>query len=471
MMKDILRLSKAAFAMLCISFLASRCSEEQVTVTSPGISTPDLNTSTSSVEYSDCSSCTYVVPAGVSIVDGKALGLQPGSVIGLDARIPYKNLKFQNINGTADQPIIIKNCGGTVRIDGTGKTYGILTVYSSYYRITGGDVNNTYGIVVTGGTMGLNLGMLSNHFEVDHVVVQNSGFAGIMAKTDPSCDPATWRENFLMKAITLRNNYIHDTGGEGIYAGNSFFMGMTTDCGEKLPHEIHYIRIFANRLKNTGWEAIQLGCATKGASVHANIIENYGTANVNVQNNGIQIGTGTGGVCYNNLIKGGKGNGIIVLGLGDNMVYNNVIDHAGNYGIFCDERYSPGPGFKFFNNTILSPASDGIRIYADLVPMNVIINNIISNPGSYDSDSRSPNDAFVHRLNANVKIDMSHNYFTTDSTDLQSAGYANAEYKLVLPSPVVDQGADISIYNINRDFYYKPRLRGAAYDIGAVEQN
>src|SRR3546814_13312789 len=67
--------------------------------------------------------------------------------------------------------------------------------------------------------------------------------------------------------VALHNNYIHDTGGEGIYAGNSFFMGMNTPCGVKLPHEIHYIRIFGNIVRNTGWEAIQLGCATKGASI------------------------------------------------------------------------------------------------------------------------------------------------------------------------------------------------------------
>lgn len=464
---------KTASAIIIVFLLMMRCSDEQITVATSDLSSPDLNTTTSTADGGDCSSCTYVVPANVTIVDGENLGLKPGSIIGLDARTPYKNLTFRHINGTIDQPIIIRNCGGTARIDGTGKFAGIQTEYSSYYRITGGDVSNTYGIIVTGATMSVNMGMRSTHFEVDHIEVQNSGFAGIMAKTDPNCDPATWRENFLMKGVAIRNNYIHDTGGEGIYAGNSFFMGMNTPCGVKLPHEIQYIRIFGNKIRNTGWDGIQLGCATKGASIYNNDIENYGTANKAVQNNGIQIGTGTGGVCYNNLVKGGTGNGIIVLGLGDNIIYNNVIDHAGNFGIFCDERYTPGPGFKFINNTILSPKSDGIRIYADLVPMNVIVNNIIADPGSYTGYTypRSPSDAFVYKLNANVKLDMSHNYFTADSTALPTAGIFNAEYKLALPCPVVDQGADISVYSFKTDFYYKPRLKGAAYDIGAVEQN
>jgi hypothetical protein len=404
----------------------------------------------------------------VSIIDGKALGLQPGSVIGLDASIAYKNLTFRNINGTADKPIMIRNCGGIAHIDGTGKQFGIKTEYSSYYRITGGDVKNSYGIVVTGGTMSVNMGAFSTQFKVDHVEVQNSGFAGIMAKTDPNCDPATWRGNFIMKNVEIRNNYIHDTGGEGIYAGNSFFMGMTTACGVQLPHEVQYIRIFDNHVKNTGWDGIQLGCATKGASIHSNLIENYGLANEKSQNNGIQIGAGTGGVCHNNLVKDGTGNGIIVMGLGDNVIYNNVIDHVGGFGIFCDERYTPGPGFKFLNNTILSPASDGIRIYADLVPMNVIVNNIISNPGSYNIDNKSPENAFVFKLNNNVKIEMHDNFFTTDSTEVLSLP---GTYKLAVASPVIDKGADISGYDIKTDYYYKPRLKGAGYDIGAVEQN
>lgn len=457
---------------LPLAFFLVQCSEEQMIIdsTSTSVISPYSDDS-NATELNGCLSCTYVVPEGVTIVDGAILKLQPGSVIGLDARISYKNLIFRNIIGTHDKPIIIRNCGGTTMVNGTGKPAAIKTEMSEHFRITGGDVKNSYGIVLTGGTMGINLGHYSSQFEVDHLEIQNVGFAGLMAKTDPSCDEASWRGNFLMKGISIHNNYIHDTGGEGIYAGNSFFMGAKTPCGEKLPHEIHYIRIYSNVIKNTGWEAIQLGCATKGASIHANTIENYGVAAVQAQNNAIQIGSGTGGLCYNNLIKKGTGNGIIVMGLGDNTVYNNIIDGAGNYGIFCDERYSPGPGFKFINNTILNPKSDGIRIYAEEVPMNVIVNNVIVNPGSYllYSYPRGPEDAFIYE-GEGVRIEEHHNYFTAASSAVELSSTMNSLYKFGSASPVVDQGADISIYNIKTDFYYKPRIKGMATDIGAVEQ-
>lgn len=457
--------------MLIPLILFFSCADEQLISDSLATSEFDMNNTADGTDLlSSCTSCTYVVPAGVTIIDAAVLGLQPGSVIGLDSRIEYGNLVFRNLEGTYDEPIVIRNCGGVARVNATGKGFGIKTENSKFFRITGGDQKGEYGIIVTGGTMGVTLQHLSTHFEVDHIEVQNSGFAGIMAKTDPGCDEATWRENFVMKGVALHNNYIHDTGGEGIYAGNSFFMGMDTKCGKQLPHEIHYIRIFGNIVKNTGWDGIQLGCATRGASIHANIIENYGMKDIHVQNNGIQIGAGTGGVCYNNLLKGGTGNGIIVMGLGDNIIYNNVIDHPGNHGVFCDERYSPGEGFVFLNNTILNPGGDGIRIYAEILPRNVIVNNIITNPGSYYTYTypRKPEDAFIYKP-ADVDVVLSNNYFSMETASIQLDAARAATYRVESTSPIIDQGADISAYNIRTDFNYKTRLRGAGYDIGAVE--
>lgn len=470
----ILTLCNKALLTAAFLLLVLRCADDQFMLESSELTaSTDLTTTTvSSTGTVDCAGCDYVVPEGQPIVDGIALGLKPGNVIGLSADVLYTNITFQNIQGTPDQPIIIKNCGGTARINGTGTGFSIKTSNSKYFRITGGSQDQVYGIVITGGHMGVNLGGLSTNFEVDHLEIANSGFAGIMAKTDPSCDDATIRENFLMEEVYLHHNYIHDTGGEGIYAGNSWYTGMNTACGLRLPHEIHNISIFNNTVINAGWEAIQLGCATVGASIHGNRIENYGLVNKASQNNGIQIGSGTGGLCYDNLIKKGTGNGLIVMGLADNIIYNNIIDQAGNFGIFCDERESPGPGFKFLNNTIINPGSDGIRIYAELVPMNVIMNNIISNPGSYSTYvyPRSPEDAFVYKLSNEVKIEMANNYFTTDTESLKMVDLAQSDYRIDNTSPVVDAGADMSAHhNILTDFFGHSRLSGATHDIGAVE--
>lgn len=456
-----LTLCKKAFFTLTFLLVVLRCSDEQLVPDQQLISSTQLNTTTTDATgISDCSSCTYVVPADQRIIDGTALGLKPGSVIGLNANFNYGSLTFLNIIGTNDNPIIIKNCGGTANIRATDHWFAFKTKKSKHFRVTGGSTPGTYGINIQGGVMGMTLEFLSTNFEVDHIEVSNVGFAGIMAKTDPGCDDATIRGNFLMENVDLHNNYIHHTGGEGIYAGNSFFAGMNTSCGVRLPHEIHNIRIFNNIIKYTDWDGLQLGCATKGASIYSNTVEHYGLAGQMGQNNGIQVSSGTGGLCYNNLIKKGTGNGLIVMGLGDNIIYNNIIDEAGGYGIFCDERDSPGPGFKFLNNTIINSILDGIRIYAELVPMNVIVNNIIANPGS---------GKFVHKLNNDVKIEMANNHFSTETESLKIIDLSQSNYLIESTSPVIDKGADISAYNIKTDFYGKARLNGITYDIGAVE--
>lgn len=152
---------------------------------------------------------------------------------------------------------------------------------------------------------------------------------------------------------------------------------------------------------------------------------------------------------------------MMVGGLGNNIIFNNIIDQAGNFGIFCDERASTGSGFKFINNTIINSQAEGLRIYAELLPMNVFVNNIIANPG---------NGVFVQKLSDNVKMEMANNYFTTQIDSLKILDLARSIYTMEGSSPVVDKGADISAYSdIVVDYYNNPRLNGPRYDIGAIE--
>lgn len=466
-------IQKATLIVLIFMVLV-RCSEEELL---PAMSesydiTPEKIESNESRPIQDtCIECAYIVPAGKKVIDGKELGLKPGSIIGLNAATKYGTLEFHNLVGTEEAPIIIRNFGGQVRIVADDKWHAIKTEKSKYFRITGGTVSGQYGIHVEGGEMGLKLDGLSTNFEVDHVEVANSGFAGIMAKTDPTCDDATIRGNFTMYDVSLHDNFIHDTGGEGFYVGNSFWDGMDRTCGKRLPHEIKGLKIYNNIVKNTGWEAIQVGCAIEGSEIYNNAIENYGTVNKQHQNNGIQIGIGTGGLVYNNLIKKGTGNGMIVLGTGDNIIYNNIIVDAGSNGVFCDERYTPGEGFKFVNNTIVNPAKDGIRLYAEKVPMNTIINNIIVNPGTYGSYrySRTNDDAFVYLSSKNIRIKKSNNLFAKSVDEIKFVNPGNDNYRLQPNSPAVNFGKDISRFDIPHDFYESVRQRGYAVDIGASE--
>jgi hypothetical protein len=439
-----------------------------------------------------CEKCKYVIPVKGDWIDGDKLKLQPGDTICLDGGTLYNiPLRFKNIRGTEDNPVTIINCNGIVNVTvPSNLVYGVRFEQSQYFRFTGSGEKIPYGIRISGANkLGVTFDNKTSDFEADHLEISDVGFAGIMAKTDPTCDSTTTRGYFTMRNVNIHHNLVHHTGGEGLYIGNSFYStGAKTPCGPQMPHDLENIRIHSNIIRNTGWEAIQLGGAVRGAEIFNNIVEDYGEANNEQQNNGIQIGEGTGGLCYNNYIHSGNGNGIIVLGIGDNVLFNNIIVNAGGFGIFCDDRYVTGDGFSFINNTIIHPKRDGIRLYADQVRANSVINNLIVDPGSYDEyeldkTSRVGNDAYLYLLSTKVKVNKSKNFFTregvgtprkcadlmADLSGLQGIlmdGLLNARSG---KPKYVDAGDDVSARGVTFDFFNRPRPSGKGYDIGAIE--
>jgi hypothetical protein len=420
-----------------------------------------------------CSECTYVVPSSsvTQSIDGLKLGLKPGAVICLSATNKYKNIVFRNLVGTAENPITITNCGGTATLTATGLPYTMKTERSKFIKVSGGS-GTTYGIKLTGGHVGLTLEGLTTNVEVNNIEVYGVGFAGIMAKTDPTCDNATIRGNFVMKDVNIHDNYVHDTKGEGLYVGHSFYeKGKTLSCGLRLPHTMDGVKIYNNKVVRPGWDGIQVGCAVTGAYVYNNTIENYGYMNVTNQQTGIQFSEGTKGIAYNNMINAGTGTGINVVGYGDSFLHDNIIINAGTFGIFCDERTQKTlAGFKVVNNTIISPKKDGIRMYNEYVP-GVVYNNIIVNPGSYATYTypRTGNDAYVYKLNKYLPLTVANNLFTRDINYPKFAAPSSKNYKLTGTSPALNKGKDIKSYSIINDYYKTARLKGAAYDIGASE--
>lgn len=413
-----------------------------------------------------CSSCTYVVPITAMTVDGAKLGIKPGDVICLSSAIKYyHSLHFTNIVGTATAPVIITNCGGKAVLTADGRPFNLKTSYSKYFRITGGDVNGSYGIKMSGAAgSGLVLAGLSTNFEVDHVEVSNVGFAGIIAKSDPTCDNTANRGYFTMRNISIHDNYVHHTSGEGLYIGHSFYGGYTMSCGVKLPHTIEGARIYNNRTLYTGWDGLQVGCATKDTEIYNNTIDYPGTKLIGGQGHGINIAAGTVGKCYGNSIKGGVGNGITVWGMGDNLVFNNIIVNSGMNGIFCDERTETlGAGYRLMNNTIISPKQAGIRLLSEKV-FNLVINNIVVNPGY------APNGELAYLMRPKlINIEASNNYNTTSISSVKFVDSSTSNYRLAAGSPAIEKGKSISTYNISKDFYGGARLKGSYYDIGASE--
>jgi len=405
--------------------------------------------------------CTYTITPSQWEFDGTKV--PPGSVLCIPAG-SRNALLLENLKGTADKPIIIINKGGAVTFNAPASAgYTFKTTNCQYFKVMGnGSPGIKYGLVINGGNIGMTMDDLSSDFEIQNVEVHNSGFAGIMAKTDPTCDITTQRGHFTMKNVLFHDNYVHQTGGEGFYIGNSFYAeGVSASCGTVLPGDVVNAKVYNNLTDSTGAEGIQVGSAISGCEIYSNTVKSPGTTPfANDQNNGIQIGEGTGGKCYNNLVMNAPGDGIIVLGLGDNLVFNNIILNAGDNGIFADSRYTPGPNFQFINNTIIAPVTDGIKLDSETIPMNTAINNVIINPGSGTA---------IFKKSNNVKLTSNNNYSNKDVTTCKFINYNGGDFHLQASSPLIDAGADVSSLGINFDFYHALRPAGKAFDIGATE--
>lgn len=403
--------------------------------------------------------CKYSIGAMEVRFDGKAKGVQPGDTLCLEAgRRPF--VHFSNLKGTKEQPILIQNCGGKVTMGGPAVKDAIMLLKSEHVRISGsGDPAIAHGIHIVEtrkGSQGVQITLFSTDIEVDHLEIEAAGFAGIMAKTDPLCDGSADRGAFTMNNIMLHDNYIHDVVGEGIYLGNSFYTGTEVYCDTlHYPHEVKHVRVYNNRIENSGWEAIQVGSAVEDCEVYNNAIYRYGQANKSMQNNGIQLGLGTTGRLYNNYIKEGKGAAIVIQGIGDNYVYNNLIISPGGEAFNINTRQPLAEkGVYILNNTIVN-ADVVLREHINEASNNVFINNLIVGAGANWNQLKPYTD---WRLDKNLFLSPSEANFVDPEKQ---------DYRLKDSARAHEKGASIDQYTVTHDFC--GTKRSTIPDVGAFQ--
>ncbi len=412
--------------------------------------------------------CQFLInQSGVFRAD--KLPVQPGQTVCIQSG-QYTQLRFVGFTGSAEAPIRFVNYGGQVVVTGDAYNVGIQFYGCRYFRLTGtGDERYPYGFRIDNygkaAGAGLNVTAKSSDCELDHAEVSNAGFAGVMVKTDPDCDSTTWRENFTMYNVKIHDNYVHDLGGEGMYIGNSFWSnGRTPTCNGVVrrvyPHNIVGLDVHHNRVERSAAEGIQYGCSP-GAKVHHNTLTDTGVSPfANYQNNGLQMGEGSSGECYNNVLKNVTGSGIVMLGnYGPVTVYNNVLLNIGADGMFADDRVGSldGPAMGLLNNTIVNCGRDGIRLY-NQNNVNTIANNVIAKVGGKYV-------VFQQKATA------------TQRTNAQSArpdtlGFVDAaggNFQLQAVSRLIDAGTNLADWGVTDDLLGQPRPASGKYDIGAYE--
>lgn len=427
---------------------------------------------------------SITVPLSVTLFDASGI-IHPGDTVYLEAGTrPY--MRILNVSGDSLHYVTVTNKQGEVIIENDDFHYGMVMTNCKYFRLTGSMYNDSiYGIRIlkTGkGASGLSMSELSTNYEVDHIEVANTGFAGIFAFSQPTCDLASNRGNFVQRNTVIHDNYIHDTFGEGMYIGHSFYNGYSMKCGDSqvvvYPHEIEGLKVYRNLLVNNGYDAMQICCATSGTEIYNNTIINYGTQNVEMQHSGIQIGIGTKLRCYNNFIYNGSGTGIMMLGFADSYIYNNVIVNAGLnfypadkelriHGIFVDDRLiHPGTSHYIVNNTILNTKSDGIRFYSTQTSNNIISNNLIVNPGSvYPYDHI--NTKYLN-IKQGASVTQDSNMFLNFGSFFNTVPAQVSGIKHILRDlPLRNSGVNVSAYGVTDDF--SGALRHVKPSIGAFE--
>ena len=196
----------------------------------------------------DCE-CDFTIPTDVTGFDGDMEGVGPGDRVCVEAG-EREFLRFRHLSGSAAEPIEIVNCGGLVRIHNEERAYALVFEDDSHdFHLTGtGDPALTYGFEISAPATtpypGVGLWLLgrSTDYEVDHVEIHDTGFAGVSAKTDPLCDGSADQDVFVQRNVSFHHLFVHDTGGEGFYIGSTQADGHTITCdGASEVHQPHFL--------------------------------------------------------------------------------------------------------------------------------------------------------------------------------------------------------------------------------------
>jgi hypothetical protein len=342
----------------------------------------------------DCD-CDHVLDGSVTVASGIELGVAPGDRVCVMAG-DWEFLRLRAIRGLAGAPVTIVNCGGQVRIHNTDRAYALVVEEDSqYFHLTGtGDPEHEYGFRISAPDrdpypgVGLSLGGRSSDYEVDHLEIFDTGFAGLTAKTDPYCDGTADQDVFVQRNVELHHLYVHDTRGEGFYVGSTQTFGHTLHCDGaevvRQPHLLEGISIHDNIVEDTGWDGMQVGMAHTGCEVFRNVIRRVGQEGVEYQQQGLQIGGLTSCAVFGNVLEDGPTNGIFVQHAGSVHVYNNLVAGFDGDAIYANHQGTvPGASYRFEHNTLVAYGGHGLRVFGPGLAPSSARNNLVvgASPG------------------------------------------------------------------------------------------
>jgi len=423
------------------------------------------------IKPSEARATHYIFGSDKPTIDGKgnASDIRPGDTIYLSAS-PRLFLCLLRLNGTADKPIVVQNLGGQVTF--SHYYYGVKFDTCSWIKMIGIPDASGYGFVISNvNGAGISIGSMSTCIEVAGFEIHDVSWTGIVAKTDPDCSLKSVRERFTMRNISIHDNHLYTIGDEGMYIGHSYWSGYTINCNGKdtvvLPHLIRGLKVYNNKVEETGWDGIQVSSSDSACYVNNNFIYQDSQGQVSGQMSGFLLGGGSSCNCFSNFIKDGKGDGIDELGQGGNYIYNNLIVNPGRtdselvqkHGIYVGTQApAAGRGYNLIFNTIVSPKTNGIDFRSMAAVNSIASDNIIANPGG----------SYIKPVTG-TSLTTQNNLFEAAVSDVNFINSSQDNYDLLPSSPAVNAGIAISGFNLNFDIIGRWRPWPWKYDIGAFE--
>lgn len=437
----------------------------------------------------------FIIPLNADRADALEYpfnAVKPGDTVWIQSGT-RDHLQILNFHGQSGHPIVFANQNGQVVID-TENNFGLSFNGCSFFKLTGKSGSyGSYGIYIRRVSfkdgIGISASSKSTEFEIENCEVANIGSIGIQTKTEPDCkDSGTLREGFTQRNTVIHDCYVHDVGTEGFYIGYNDHDGFyASDCKKTIyASELVGTKIYNNRIERTGWDGLQVASAISDCLIYDNTVVDSGILMTSGQMAGIMIGGGTQARCYNNKIIDSYGSGIQVFGNGGTVVYNNLIirpakryqpdnPDAREYGIYLfDKTNELHTFYGIYNNTIIQPKSDGIRV-ANTVDFAVqIYNNSVVDPGAYDiyehdNTAWVGNDAYVFNEGRSQMVVASNNYFDRSLDAAKFVNVAGNNFRLQVTSPMVDAGKALIAEGVTTDLDDRVRPVGKAFDIGAYE--
>jgi hypothetical protein len=210
--------------------------------------------------------------------------INPGNKILIKGGV-YEWVAINNISsGTSNQPIVITNYGGQV------ETKEFIIAGLSNFKLTGkydpknktGDVNfrghasgyaysqGKYGIYINNQWTSTDRFLLSingsnddkkvdypcTKYEIEFIESGNGGYSNVF-KWD--------NKKGIVENVKIHDCYFHDTGGEGIYLGNTDW-----NSPQQVFKNLHF---YNNRLLRCGLDGLQLNRIGENAKIYNNVID------------------------------------------------------------------------------------------------------------------------------------------------------------------------------------------------------